>query len=96
MIEAKHGSDVSMHGDKISSYGTAGKPGMQGVHTGHHEGCTSGSNKAFGCGDVIAHHGLDDVNKPGRKASVSKKPKRAAHNVFRELNRRAAYLDLYY
>ena len=100
MIETKHGSDVSMHGDKISSYGTAGKPGLPGLHTGHHEGCTpdpkKDSYKAFGCSDVITHHGLDDVNKPGRKASISKKPKRASHNIFRELNTRAAYLDLYY
>lgn len=64
MVEAKHGKDVSMAGDKISSYGV--RPGGPPKH---HEGCTTENPRKFGCGDVIAQHKLDDVNKPGRPAS---------------------------
>ena len=74
MVTDKHGADVNMHGDKISSYGKANLPGTNGPPVvGHHEGCHGGPG-THGCTDVIAHHGLDDVNKPGRPASPPPPP----------------------
>ena len=75
MVTAKHGNDVSMQGDKISSYGTAKRPGQTTGPpvVGHHEGCHGGTG-TFGCTDVVSHHGLDDVNKPGRPASPPPRP----------------------
>jgi len=70
MVTDKHGPGVSMQGDKISSFGKAKRPGQTsgGPVTGSHEGCHGGPG-THGCTDVIAHHGLDDVNKPGRPNS---------------------------
>ncbi|KAL9106867.1 MAG: hypothetical protein Q9187_008509 [Circinaria calcarea] len=69
MVEAKHDKDVSMAGDKISSYGV-----KSGAEPTHHEGCTTDNPRKFGCGDVIAQHKMDDVNKPGRPASPPPRP----------------------
>ncbi|MCJ1405869.1 hypothetical protein MMC11_009099 [Xylographa trunciseda] len=75
MVTDKHGADVSMHGDKISSFGKAKLPGQTSGPpvTGHHEGCQGGAG-THGCTDVIAHHGLDDVNKPGRAGTPPPPP----------------------
>ncbi|MCJ1421698.1 hypothetical protein MMC32_008064 [Xylographa parallela] len=75
MVTDKHGADVSMQHDKIASFGKAKLPGQVGGPpvTGHHEGCHGGDG-THGCTDVIAHHGLDDVNKPGRAPSPPPTP----------------------
>ncbi|MCJ1288064.1 hypothetical protein MMC26_007417, partial [Xylographa opegraphella] len=75
MVTDKHGADVNMKGDKISSFGTAKRPGQTSGApvTGHHEGCHGGDG-THGCTDVIAHHGLDDVNKPGRPGTPPPPP----------------------
>ena len=66
MVETKHGKDVNMQGDKISSYGLGRKPGETMPTLEHHQSCTTGNHKQFNCNNVGEVKGLDDVNKPGR------------------------------
>ncbi|MCJ1240566.1 hypothetical protein MMC14_008570 [Varicellaria rhodocarpa] len=61
MVVEKHGDNVKMTRDKISSLGVRGP----GAIKRHHEGCLS-KVRTFGCHDVLSYHGIDDVNKPGR------------------------------
>ena len=77
MVQTKHPND-SQKDDKISSYGTAVKPG-QGKEpvTGHHAGCTSNNDKKFGCTDAIDHGGLHDTNAPKNKEQPKKEAPKA-------------------
>jgi hypothetical protein len=73
MVMKVHGNDpAALKGNKVSSYGTATVPGSGSKDkvTGHHPGCT-GRNGQIGCGDVIAHNGMTDINK---KPAVPPKP----------------------